>query len=71
MPGHGGQLMRQGDGIALEAQDYPDSPNHPNFPTARLDPGQTYSQVTVLRLFTLPSKTSAKASAKPGPAPAR
>jgi aldose 1-epimerase len=34
-------------GIALEAQNYPDAPNHPNFPSAVLKPGNKYKQVTV------------------------
>jgi aldose 1-epimerase len=38
---------RQGDGLALETQHFPDSPNHPNFPSTRLDPGQTYDTTTV------------------------
>jgi len=38
---------RQGDGLALETQHYPDSPNHANFPSTRLDPGQTYDTTTV------------------------
>jgi aldose 1-epimerase len=50
VPGHGGRLMRQGDGVAFEAQKYPDTPNQPTFPTARLDPGQRYEQVTVFQL---------------------
>lgn len=29
-------------GFTLETQKYPDSPNFPQFPSARLDPGQTY-----------------------------
>jgi aldose 1-epimerase len=49
--GHGGQLMRQGDGIALETQKFPDTPNRPTFPSARLEPGQSYQQVTVHQLF--------------------
>jgi aldose 1-epimerase len=49
--GHSGQLMRQGDGIALETQKFPDSPNRPTFPSARLEPGQSYQQVTVHQLF--------------------
>ena len=35
-------LYRQGDGIAMEPQLFPDSPNHPEWPSARLEPGQTY-----------------------------
>jgi aldose 1-epimerase len=34
-------------GIALEAQNYPDAPNHANFPTAILKPGQTYKQTSI------------------------
>ena len=29
-------------GFAAETQRFPDSPNRPQFPSARLDPGQTY-----------------------------
>jgi aldose 1-epimerase len=41
LPG-AGRLLRQGDGIALEPQLHPDTPNRPEFGSARLDPGQTY-----------------------------
>jgi aldose 1-epimerase len=37
------RLYRQGDGIALEPQYYPDSVHHPDWPSPRLDPGQTWS----------------------------
>lgn len=40
--GKGGRPMRRGDGICLEPQTFPDAPNQPGFPAARLDPGQTY-----------------------------
>jgi aldose 1-epimerase len=33
--------------FTLETQHYPDAPNQPDFPTTRLDPGQTYTQTTV------------------------
>lgn len=33
--------------LCLEAQDFPDSPNHPNFPSAVLRPGQHYTQTTI------------------------
>jgi aldose 1-epimerase len=38
-----GVLLRQGDGIALEPQKFPDSPNHPEWPSAVLRPGETYT----------------------------
>jgi len=50
--GRGGRIYRQGDGLCLEPQVFPDSPNHSEFPSARLDPGQTYSNVMVLRFST-------------------
>ena len=37
-----GRLLRQGDGIALEPQLFPDSPNRPEFPPPWLAPGETY-----------------------------
>ncbi|MCM6773742.1 galactose mutarotase [Nocardia sp. CDC159] len=50
--GTGGHAYRQGAGLALETQHFPDSPNRPEFPSTRLDPGQTYHQTTVYRLGT-------------------
>jgi aldose 1-epimerase len=35
-------------GVALETQGFPDAPNHPSFPSARLDPGQTYRHLMLL-----------------------
>lgn len=35
-------------GLALEPQVWPDAPNHPQFPSARLQPGEVYDQHTVL-----------------------
>jgi aldose 1-epimerase len=37
-----GRLYRQGDGIALEPQTFPDSPNRAGFPSPVLRPGETY-----------------------------
>ncbi|GBG36611.1 aldose epimerase family protein [Mycobacterium montefiorense] len=45
--GTSGHIYRQGAGFAMETQHYPDSPNHPNFPTTTLNPGQTYDSTTV------------------------
>jgi aldose 1-epimerase len=35
--------------LCLETQHYPDSPNHPEFPSSVLEPGQTYHTTTVFR----------------------
>ena len=36
-----------GDGIALETQHFPDSPNRPDFPSTELRPGEVYRSETV------------------------
>lgn len=41
----GGELAPFG-AVALEAQFWPDAPHHPAFPSIRLDPGDTWQQVT-------------------------
>ncbi len=50
--GTSGHAYRQGDGLALETQHLPDSPNKPQFPSTRLDPGQTYDTTTVYAFST-------------------
>lgn len=35
------------EGFCLETQNYPDSPNHPDFPSSILNPGETFSSKTV------------------------
>ena len=40
--GTGGRRYRQGDGVALEPQLFPDSPHHPEWPSPVLEPGETY-----------------------------
>ena len=39
-------------GLCLETQHFPDSPNQPAFPTAILQPGETYQQITVYKFGT-------------------
>jgi aldose 1-epimerase len=46
------RAYRQGDAICLEPGDFPDAPNHPDFPSARLDPGKTYVNTIVYRFTT-------------------
>jgi aldose 1-epimerase len=41
------RAYRQGDGLALETQHYPDSPNQPDFPSTVLSPGETYQTTTI------------------------
>jgi len=48
--GSGGGLYRQGDGVALETQHFPDSPNRPEFPSTVLRPGRELRSTTTFRL---------------------
>ena len=50
--GTSGHAYRQGDGLALETQHFPDSPNHPDFPSTTLRPGERYSTSTNLAFST-------------------
>jgi aldose 1-epimerase len=43
------KIYRMGDAIVMEPQLFPDTPNQPGFPSARLAPGQTYRNVMVYR----------------------
>ena len=47
--GKHGIVYRQGDAVVLEPQDFPDAPNHPNFPSATLSPGAAYHNEIVYR----------------------
>ncbi len=44
--GTSGQPYPPYAGVALEPQNYPDAPNHPNFPNSVLRPGQKYTATT-------------------------
>ena len=48
--GKHGHVYRMGDGIALEPQKFPDTPNQPSFGSARVDPGKPYSHTMIYRL---------------------
>lgn len=48
--GKHGHLYRMGDGIALEPQLFPDTPNQPAFGSARIDPAKPYRHRLIYRL---------------------
>ncbi len=50
--GSSGGTYRQGDGLCLETQHFPDSPNQADFPTTSLKPGDTYKTTTVYQFTT-------------------
>ena len=45
--GKGGHVYGKRSALCLETQHFPDSPNHPNFPSTILRPGKTYESRTV------------------------
>lgn len=45
--GKGGAVYEDYSAVALECQHFPDSPNRPDFPTTRLNPGETYQQAII------------------------
>lgn len=49
LTGYNNTVYNKNWGFCLEAQHYPDSPNQPNFPTAVLNPGEKYYQLTVYK----------------------
>lgn len=49
MTGKRGAAYKKHAGLCLETQHFPDSVNHPDFPSTILNPGKTYSQVTIFR----------------------
>ena len=47
--GKNGSVLAYRTGFCLETQHFPDSPNHANFPSTTLRPGQTYQTETTYR----------------------
>lgn len=47
--GHDGKSYKFRSGFCLESSHYPDSPNHPDFPTTVLNPGETFKSRTTYR----------------------
>ncbi len=52
--GKGACIYRMGDGFVLEPQKFPDTPNWPEFGSARVDPGKPYRHTMVLRMGVMP-----------------
>jgi aldose 1-epimerase len=50
--GKDGKVYHKRYGFCLEAQHYPDSPNHPEYPSSELSPGEIYEQTTIYKFLT-------------------
>jgi aldose 1-epimerase len=51
--GKGGWTYQFRNGFCMEPQHYPDSPNHPEFPSTVLKPGQLYKNTIIYRFSTV------------------
>jgi aldose 1-epimerase len=51
--GKGGNAYARRGAFCMETQHFPDSPNHPAFPSTELKPGQHYQSTTVYRFGTV------------------
>ena len=47
--GKGGWVYQFRNGFCMEPQHYPDSPNHPNFPSVELKPGEVYRNTIIYK----------------------
>ena len=52
LTGKGGQIYQHRGAFAMEPQDFPDAPNHPNFPSSELKPGQIYKSTMIYKFST-------------------
>jgi len=52
LTGKNGETYSKYSGVALETQHYPDSPNHPEFPSTLLKPGETFKSKTIYKFGT-------------------
>ncbi len=52
--GKGGWVYQFRNAFCMEPQHYPDSPNHPNFPSVVLKPGQVYKHTLIYRFSVQP-----------------
>jgi len=50
--GKAGKPYKVRESLALETQKFPDSPNQPNFPSTRLNPGETYKHTCIYKFST-------------------
>jgi aldose 1-epimerase len=50
--GKNGHVYKKRYGFCLETQHYPDSPNHPDFPSTILKPGKTFHSETIFKFST-------------------
>lgn len=52
LTGKYGKVYKRNNGMALESQHFPDSPNQPSFPSVVLNPGEIYTSSTIYKFDT-------------------
>jgi aldose 1-epimerase len=52
LTGKGGRVYQLRDAFAMEPQDFPDAPNHPDFPSSELKPGKVYKSTIIYKFST-------------------
>ncbi len=62
-----GRTLRQGDSLSLETEHFPDSPNHGNFPSTVLRPGETFQRLPLPWADQKGSRSGGPLRAKPRP----
>ena len=53
LKGKNGVSYEKYTGLCLEPQHFPDAPNHPNFPSTTLRPGEEYSNTSIYRFLSV------------------
>jgi len=61
--GKGGNVYARRGAFCMETQHFPDSPNHPKFPSTELKPGQRYQSTTIYS-FAIPRGPAPQPAAK-------
>ena len=51
--GKNGHIYQNNDGVAIECQHFPDSPNKPEYPSTLLRPGETYEEAIIFAFRTI------------------
>lgn len=73
--GYSGRLYRQSDAVCFETQNFPDAPNHREFPSAVLRPGEEFTSTTIYQFSNAAhdgqAPTAPEASSEPAAKPSK
>lgn len=63
--GYSGRLYRQSDAICFETQNFPDAPNHHEFPSSVLRPGEEFTSTTIYQFSNAQAGAAPETAAEP------